>query len=144
MLDPSRVINGSYGKLLDADGNWMTNVTGVTADIAIGMEEIPMAGTRWVGNKPTTLKGSGSINGFLVTTDFIEKVMQITNDRSKPFFTELIVVLDDPGAYGAYRARLKSVTFDKIPLAGYEHGATVKQELTFVFTGSELIDKIKQ
>ncbi|MFD1135579.1 phage tail tube protein [Paenibacillus urinalis] len=142
MLDPSKTIDGSFGKLLDADGNWMTNVTGVTADVAIGMEEIPVAGTRWLGHKPTTLKGSGSINGFLVTTNFIEKVMAITNDRSAPFFTELIVVLDDPAAYGAYRARLKNVTFDKIPLAGYEHGTTVKQELTFVFSGSELLDKI--
>ncbi|MFD2702788.1 phage tail tube protein [Paenibacillus shunpengii] len=142
MLDPTKTIDGSFGKLLDADGNWLTNVTGVTANIAIGMEEIPVSGTRWLGHKPTTLKGSGAANGFLVTTNFIEKIMAIANDRSVPFFTELIVVLDDPAAHGAYRARLKNVTFDNIPLAGYEHGTTVKQELTFVFSGAELLDKI--
>lgn len=90
-LDAKRVISGNYGQLFDQDGEWLSNVTSVEANIEIGMEEIKLAGTRWLGNKTTTLKGSGSINGYLVTSEWIEKMAQVTDD------VRLAV------RYGAYR-----------------------------------------
>lgn len=142
-LDAKRVINGNYGQLFDEDGNWLSNVTSVEANIEIGMEEIKLAGTRWLGNKTTTLKGSGSINGYLVTSEWIEKMAQVTDDVSSPYVTELVVKLDDPESFGAYRVRLKNVTFDRIPVINYEVGSIVEQEYTFVFSGYEIMDKIR-
>lgn len=143
ILDASKVINGNFGQVFDQDGNWLTNITGCEATIEIGLEEIKLAGTRWLGNKVTTLKGAGSLNGYLVTSEFIEKAMQVMDDVSSPFVTELVVKLDDPESFGAYRVRLKNVTFDKIPLINYEVGSIVEQELTFVFSGAEILDKIR-
>ncbi|MMZ65171.1 hypothetical protein D1872_275590 [compost metagenome] len=65
------------------------------------------------------------------------------DDISSPFVTELVVKLDDPESFGAYRVRLKNVTFDKIPLINYEVGAIVEHELTFVFSGAEIMDKLR-
>ncbi|MCG7386875.1 phage tail tube protein [Paenibacillus sp. ACRRY] len=142
-LDAKRVISGNYGQLFDQDGVWLSNVTSVEANIEIGMEEIKLAGTRWLGNKTTTLKGSGSINGYLVTSEWIEKMAQVTDDVSSPYVTELVVKLDDPESFGAYRVRLKNVTFDRIPVINYEVGTIVEQEFTFVFSGYEILDKIR-
>jgi hypothetical protein len=142
-LDSRKVISGSFGFLFDEDGNWLSNVTGVEASIEIGLEEIKVAGTRWIGNKTTTLKGSGTINSYMVTSEFIENMLKVTDDASSPYTTELIVKLDDPESFGAYRVRLKAVTFDKIPIVNYEVGAIVEQELTFVFSGSDVLDKIR-
>lgn len=143
ILDSRKVINGNFGQVFDQDGNWLTNITGCEATIEIGLEEVKLAGTRWLGNKVTTLKGAGSLSGYLVTSEFIEKAMQVMDDVSSPFVTELVVKLDDPESFGAYRVRLKNVTFDKIPLINFEVGAIVEQELTFVFSGAEVLDKLR-
>ena len=142
-MDAKRVISGNYGFLYDIDGNWLTNTTAVEANIEIGMEEIRLAGTRWLGNKTTTLKGTGSITGYMVTSEWIEKMAQVTDDASSPFVTELIVKLDDPESFGAYRVRLKNVTFDNIPVINFEVGSIVEQEYTFVFSGYEVLDAIR-
>lgn len=142
-LDAKRVISGNFGFVYDEDGNWMTNVSKVEANIEIGMEEIKRAGTRWLGNKTTTLKGSGSISGYMVTSEWVERMGQVTDDVSSPFVTTLVVKLDDPESFGAYRVSLKNVTFDNIPVVNFEVGSIVEQEFTFVFSGYEVIDGIR-
>ncbi|KKO54508.1 phage tail tube protein [Paenibacillus sp. DMB20] len=142
-MDAKRVISGNYGFLYDEDGEWLSNVTSVEANIEIGMEEIRTAGTRWLGNKTTTLKGSGSIGGYMVTSVWVEKMKQVTDDTSSPFVTELVVKLDDPESFGAYRVRLKNVTFDNIPVINFEVGSIVEQEYTFVFSGYDVLDGIR-
>ncbi|CDN42092.1 phage tail tube protein [Paenibacillus sp. P22] len=134
--------NGSFGYLYDADGVWLTNVYSVEANIDVGVEEIKKAGSRWLGHKPTTLKGTGSFTGYLVTTNLKDKLLRIANNANAPFVTELIVKLADPEASGAYRVRLKNVMFDKIPLIKYEVGAVVEEEMSFVFSGTEILDRI--
>ncbi|QOT13735.1 phage tail tube protein (plasmid) [Paenibacillus sp. JNUCC32] len=142
-LDAKRVISGNFGKVYDVDGMWLTNVTSIEANIEIGMEEVRRSGTRWLGNKTTTLKGSGSIGGYMVTSEWTERMNQVTDDVSSPFVTELIAELDDPESFGAYRVRLKNVTFDNIPVINFEVGSLVEQEYTFVFSGYEVIDAIR-
>lgn len=143
VLDATRVISGAYGAVNDADGKWMSNVYSCEANIEIGFEDVKLAGTRWIGNKVTSLKGSGSIGSYMVTSEWIEKMAQVTDDKSPAFTTELVVKLDDPESFGAYRVRLKNVTFDKIPIINYEVGSIVEQELTFLFSGYEVMDKIR-
>jgi len=138
-LDASRIINGSYGELWH-DGQWLTNVISVEATVEITKEEVPRAGTRWVGHKTTTLTGTGTINGYKVTSDWVQRIGQVANNRGVPFVTELIVKLDDPEAFGAYRVRLKNVQFDSIPLVNYEVGSLVEEEIPFTFTEYDLLD----
>jgi hypothetical protein len=140
-LDATRVINGSYGEVWH-DGQWLTNIMSAEAAIEIGKEEINRAGTRWVAHKVTSLTGTGSISGYKITSEFVERIGQIANDRKGAFVTELILKLDDPEAFGAYRVRLKGVQFDNIPLLNYEMNSIVEEELNFTFTGYELLDKI--
>jgi hypothetical protein len=143
MLDATRVINGSYGEAWE-DGNWLTNIQSAEATVEINKEEILRAGTRWVGQKVTTLKGSGNIKGYKITSDFIKKIGSVASDRGKPYVTELILKLGDPESWGAERIRLKGVQYDQIPLGKWELGAIVEEELPFTFTGYDLLDEIKE
>lgn len=143
-LDASRVINGSFGSVFDADGNWLTNVKSAEATVEITKEEINRAGTRWVGHKVTGLKGSGTVTGYRVTTALIEAIGQIADDSKGAYVTELRMKLDDPEAFGAYSVRLKGIQFDQIPLIKYELNAIVEDELPFTFSGYELVDKITE
>ena len=140
-LDASRVFSGTFGELWH-DGEWLTNVTGVEATVEIAKEDVPRAGTRWLGKKVMSLDGTGTITGYFVTTDLIERIGQIADDRNGEFITELIVALKDPDAYGHYRVRLKNVTFDSIPLVNYEVGSFVEIELPFTFQGYTLLDRV--
>ncbi|WP_318671264.1 MULTISPECIES: phage tail tube protein [Paenibacillus] len=141
MLDSTRVINGTYGYVYH-DGTWLTNIKSAEANVEITKEEIKRAGTRWTAHKVTGLSGTGTISGYKVTSEFVERIGKIADDSKGTFITELILKLEDPESYGAYRVRLKGVTFDKIPLMHFEVGAIVEEELPFNFTGYELLDKI--
>jgi hypothetical protein len=138
-MDASRVLNGQFGELWK-DGKWLTNVTETEASVEIGNEDVKMSGTRWIGSKQTSLKGTGTFKGYKVTSDLVQQVGSIVADRGKPFVTELIVKVDDPEAWGAYRVRLKNVKFTKIDLIKYAVGSLVEEEWPFNFVGYDLLD----
>lgn len=141
-LDPTKTISGNFGTVYH-DGKWLTSVKKVEAKIDIDKEEVKTAGTRWVGHKTTALTGSGSLGMYKVSSEWIRAIGRIANDTTAPFVTQLIIKLDDPEVAGTERVLLKGVQFDTIPLANYEVGALVEDELNFTFTGYELLDELK-
>ena len=142
-LESGRVISGTYGECI-CDGNWLMNVFKMTAEVEVQKEDVKRSGTRWTGKKVVALAGTGSITGYKVTSELLENVGSIMDDRKSEFRTELISKLDDPEAWGAERIRLKGVSFDKIPVVGWEVGALIEEEWSFTFEGYELLDKITQ
>lgn len=142
-LDANRVMSGTFGELWH-DGEWLTNVTGVEATVEISKEDVPRAGQRWVGQKVMSLRGSGTITGYLVTTDLLEQIGSVAEEDGQEFVTQLIVKLDDPDAYGAYRVLLKNVSFDSIPLINYTVGQFVEVELPFTFSGYTMLDTVSE
>ena len=141
-MDASRVMNGTYGQAFDANGKWLSNIKSVEATVEIEKEDVTRAGTRWKGSKVVGLKGTGTISGYRLTTDLIVAIGSVANDRSAPYVTELRFKVDDPEAYGAFSVRLKNVQFDTIPLAKFEVGALVEDELAFTFSEYEFVDTI--
>ena len=141
-FNPTKPLSGTYGFLYDVDGNWLANVTRVEANIEIGMEDVPLAGTRWLGHKETSLSGSGSIGGYFVSSELRRKIAQVTDDKSPSLVTELIAKIEDPTSGGTYRVRLKNVMFDSLPVINFEVGTMVEEEYTFVFSGYEELDGI--
>lgn len=143
-LNATRVMNGSFGSVYTADGDWLTNTKSAEATVEINKEEISRAGTRWTGYKVTGLKGSGNISGYRITTKLIEAIGQIKNNNMGAFETELVMSLDDPEAFGAMSVRLMGVTFDQIPLMKYELNSIVEEELPFTFTDYELLETVNE
>jgi hypothetical protein len=140
-LDASRTINGTYGYVYH-NGEWLTNIRQCQLNVDIEKEEIKRAGTRWTAHKVVGLSGKGTISGYKVTSEMIRLISQVADDTKKAFTTELITKLADPEAYGYERIRVKGVQFDNIPLANFEVGSIVEEELNFTFTGYEFLDAI--
>lgn len=143
-LDASRVISGNYGVVYDENGNWLTNVQALEATIEIQKEDILRAGTRWAAKKVTGLAGSGTLRGYLVTSTWIEKIAEVAKTNGKQFVTSISFMLADPEAYGDYKVTLTGVEFDNIPLANFEVGSIVEQELNFTFTGFQFINTFNE
>lgn len=140
-LDPTRVINGSYGEVWH-EGRWLTNFNHLEANVEVQKADVRPSGTRWIGTKVTGLKGSGTISGYKVTSGLIQLIGQVKDDKQGEYKTELISKLADPEAYGYERIRLMNVSFDRIQLANWTSGEPVSEELPFTFVGYELLDPI--
>ena len=80
------------------------------------------------------IKGTGSMNGYKVTSDMIKRGF-------KRF--EIITALEDPEAYGHERIRLKNCMADKIQLVNLKANELVEEETPFTFEGYELLDPIE-
>ncbi|MCQ4363061.1 phage tail tube protein [Mycobacterium gordonae] len=142
-LDATKVINGRFGKLFDANGNWLTNVTQINATVEFEKEDVMVSGTRWIGKKVTGISGSGDFTGYLVTTELLDSIGQGTSDAQATLVTELIYSVTDPdNGNGTYRVRLKGVTFDSIPLITSEVGSILTNEFSFTFTGYQIMDRL--
>jgi Phage tail tube protein len=138
-LDSTKVLNGSFGKMFDADGNWLTNVTQAEATGEINKEEVPRAGTRTMGHKVTSITYSGSMTGYKITSALAKKIAQVADDSKGAFVTELVMKLEDPEAADKTWVRLKGVQFDSIPILSYEVGSIVNEETPFTFSGFEFL-----
>lgn len=140
-LDSTRVIKGEFGEVW-SDGAWLTNFYQAEATADISYEDVKRAGTRTIGNKVGTIKYSGTITGYKVTSDLTRKAAQVTDDRRGAFVCELVLKLADPEAYGYERVRLEGVQFTKIDIMKFEHGSIVESEWPFVFDGFDFLDAI--
>ncbi|MEH7521686.1 phage tail tube protein [Bacillus sp. JJ1503] len=140
MLDASKTLNGSFGKMFH-DGEWLTNVTQAEATGDITKEEISRAGTRVKGHKVTSIVYSGSMTGYKITSALSKRIAQIADDSQGSFVTELVMKLDDPeNRDGKTWVRLKGVQFDSIPILKYEVGSIVEEETPFTFSGFEYLN----
>lgn len=132
MLDASRVIYGSFGKVF-IDGIWQTNLNSCQARVANNKIELNLSGDDWVRHKKGSKKGTGTASGYKVTSDMIRR------EFGKMSF---IITLDDPEAYGYERIRLDNVMLDEIQLSNFTAGQEVTEEHPFTFEGYELLDPI--
>ncbi|WP_017752523.1 phage tail tube protein [Clostridium tyrobutyricum] len=132
-LDASRIIHGRYGKVL-IDGVEQTNLQECTADVEPDVKDVNLLGSDWTQYKTGTKKGSGSMNGYKVTSDMIKRGF-------KKF--EIITKLDDPEAYGHESIRLMNCMPTKLNLLNLKAGDLIEQETPFNFVGFELLDPIE-
>ena len=131
-LDASRVILGTYGQVF-IDGVWQTNVNHLEAKVAVEKRELNLSGDDWVRHKKGPKKGTGTMSGFKVTSDMLQRGFNKF---------ELVSKLADPESYGHERVRLKNVMVDELQLANWTSGEEVKEEIPFTFEGYELVDPI--
>ncbi|MFZ5688677.1 MAG: phage tail tube protein [Bacillota bacterium] len=134
VLDPSRVIYGSYGQVF-IDGQWAAEFNSLQAKVAINKIELNLAGDDWVRHKKGSKKGTGTMSGFKVTSRMIQQGF----DKF-----EIVSKLDDPEAYGYERVRLMNVMPDEVTLANWTSGEEVKEDVPFTFESFELLDPIEE
>lgn len=141
-IDNVNAINGHYGSIFH-EGAWLANFNKAEAKVEIQKAELKLSGDRWVRHKVLSLKGTGSISGYKITSELIQFNSPVANNANKSVRTELIYKLNDPEALGMERVRLLNVMFDEIPLANWEAGKEISEEWKFTFEGYEMLDPIE-
>lgn len=131
-LDPSRVILGTYGQIF-IDGKWQTNINHLEASVEADKRELNLVGTEYTVFKLGRKKGTGTMSGYKVTSDMIQRGFNKFN---------IIQKLEDPEAYGFERIELHNCMVDKIQLANWTAGEEVVEETPFTFEGYTLLDAI--
>ncbi len=139
-LAPQSVFRGTDAEV-HMEGKWLTNVTSVEAQVEINQTELNLLGQWWTAHRNMGLSGSGSLTGVFVNTDLIEKIGSIQS--GKEFRTEIILKNVNPDTKKTYRVRLKNVIFTTIPLGNFSAGEIAEQEFSFVFSGYEILNKVK-
>ncbi|MFU1797056.1 phage tail tube protein [Paenibacillus azoreducens] len=132
MLDASRVILGTYGQAF-IDGVWQTNINKLEASVELEKRELNLVGNDWKVHKTGIKKGTGTISGYKVTSDMIQRGFSKFDIISK---------LDDPESFGHERVLLMRCMPDKIQLANWTAGEEVQEETSFTFEGYQLLDTI--
>lgn len=153
--DAGRNIYGRWGRVF-RNGNWLANVTEISANVEIDRMEVRRSGTRWVDYKEGEITGSGSLTMDYVNSDFtVEQINYINGVVSTQGYrlpvSEISMNLEDaniPGiVYDSYGNAieghesiiLKGVKFWDLPLGfGSE---MVGREFSFTFSGL-VADKI--
>jgi hypothetical protein len=132
MMDPTRAILGTYGQVF-IDGVWQTNINKLEASVEVEKRELKLAGMEWTVHKLGTKKGTGTMSGYKITSDMINRG-----------FTKFHIInkLADPESYGFERIRLLNCVPDKLQLANWTAGEEVLEETPFTFEGYELLDPI--
>ncbi|MEF2964917.1 phage tail tube protein [Paenibacillus sp. M1] len=131
-LDPGRIIMGTYGQIF-IDGVWQSNLNHLEASVEAEKRELNLVGTDYTVFKLGRKKGTGTMSGYKVSSDMIERGFQKFS---------IIHKLDDPEAYGFERIELINCMVDKIQLANWTAGEEVTEETAFTFESYELKDPI--
>lgn len=131
-LDPGRVIMGTFGQIF-IEGIWQSNLNHLEANVEADKRELNLVGTEYTVFKLGRKKGTGTMSGYKVTSEMIQRGFQKFN---------IIHKLEDPEAYGFERIQLNGCMVDKIQLANWTAGEEVVEETAFTFESYELLDPI--
>lgn len=140
-IKPEQVINGSWGEAW-LDGDYLAEIKGLEARIAIEYEDIDRPRRLGKGKKMIGFEGTGTLKLHKVTSRFIKLLSDNLKQGKQTSFT-VISKLDDPDALGAERIMLKNVTLEELTLANWEAKTNGEEEIPFSFDDWEPIDLIE-
>ena len=139
-IAPQSIFRGTDCELY-MEGKWLTNMTAAEATVEINQAELNLLGNFWTQYRNMGLAGSGTLTGVFVNTELIEKIGSIQS--GKEFRTEVVIKNYNPDSNKTYRVRLKNIIFSAIPLGNFTAGEIAEVEFPFVFSGYEILDKVK-
>lgn len=151
---PERSIYGRAGRVF-MDGEWLANVTEISATMTIDRMEVRRAGDYFVQYKAGEITGEGSLTFDKVNSDFEAMFINYINgmdingqpltDRALPVF-DLMVNLEDRGIpniqfdeqgeaiSGHESITLSGVNFWSLPI-GYSMTDLLSRDMDFTFIG---------
>lgn len=149
-LDPRRTINGRNGKVFLAGNIFLAQVQSVEARVVLERADVVVAGRLVTGYKLTGASGTGTLNGFHVTSKFRKLVADVMRTGVMPPPTYITMELSDPDMYmvgqngvtgdtAIERAIVRGVNFWEAPL-GFDTGSLVMDDIPFTFEDVDMPD----
>ena len=151
-ISAQRRIDGAYGEAY-RNGKWLADVIEVSGTITIDRREVPMAGEVGTHYKRGRVTREGTLRFQQVDDRWHDEFMEFTslslaqrrfrrtegNPASPPF--HLVLVIDDPDAFGRTSLNLFNVTMWSIPI-GYSISDMLEREIPITWVSETFNAKI--
>lgn len=141
------IINGAEGECymkFDGKRYLAMHVKNIEATLEKNKSEIARLGTRVKGNKTTSLKGSGSMTVYYMSS-FMRRKMLEYMDTGLDFDFDIQIVNEDPGsATGRQDITLINCNIDSVTLAKLDiDDSELDEDLDFTFERATMGDEFK-
>lgn len=132
-LNPERVINGSFGELLDENGIWLANCQGISFSVNNERKSWKAIGSRRTAYKLTGTFGEGTIDFLKVNSENMVRIAATMWDQSIALPQGVLVVfLDDPESSGIETIVLQGVKM-WIVNGGWKVNEFIQESVQFTF-----------
>lgn len=151
-LVPARTINGREGKLFLEGNIFLAWIQNFEARIVLERADVVRSGALKTGYKLTGATGTGTLNGFHVTSKFRKMIVDVFRTGVMPPPTYMTAELSDPeqfrvgnngvsGDVAVERVKLMGVYFWETAL-GFDTSALVQDDVPFTFEDADMPDLI--
>lgn len=139
ILDASKTINGSFGKVTYNSVN-LLNIMSIEARLTVAKKDIRVSGTRRTKYKAMDVRGEGNFTIYKVNSEFTKHMADIFSDRSQESLglissgTALSIAIRDPEIDGdqVENSLLHDVKIWEVPI-GFSVDELIDQNMQFTF-----------
>lgn len=116
--------------------------TDFEAKIEKNKEDVQVLGTHWKHHKVTSIEGTGSLEGYLISSMWLKYAMPYINGGAELYFNVTVDIEDKSSRTGKQTVQLTDVSLDDIPIADIKADDSVLDwKSDFTFEGVQLINE---
>ena len=116
--------------------------TNFEAKIEKNKEDVQVLGTHWKHHKVTSIEGTGSLEGYLISSMWLNYAMPYINGGAELYFNVTVDIEDKSSRTGKQTVQLTDVSLDDIPIADISADDKILDWKTdFTFEGVQLINE---
>lgn len=116
--------------------------TDFEAKIEKNKEDVQVLGTHWKHHKVTSIEGTGTLEGYLISSMWLKYALPYINGGAELYFNITVDIEDKSSRTGKQTVQLTDVSLDDIPIADISADDSVldwSSDLTF--EGVQLINE---
>lgn len=122
----------------------MIEIKELTAKIEKNKEEVQVIGRRMTGNKTTSMKGTGSLSGYVINSNWMKYGLDFLRGGADLYFSINATIKDTTSSVGSQTVLLSDVNLDDIPILDLESDdGTLEWETDFTFEDVQLVTPFK-
>lgn len=111
-----------------------------SAKLEKNKEDVQTLGSRWKHKKTTSVEGTGTLGGYLVTSNWLKYALPYIQGGKDLYFDATLTINDPTSRAGTQTVQIKDINLDDIPIADFEADDGVMEwESDFTFEGVDLV-----
>lgn len=116
--------------------------TDFEAKLEKNKEDVQVLGSHWKHHKVTSIEGTGTLEGYLVSSMWIKYALPYINGGAELYFNVTVDIDDKSSRTGKQTVQLTDVSLDDIPIADISADDSVLDwSSDFTFEGIQLINE---
>lgn len=116
--------------------------TDFEAKLEKNKEDVQVLGSHWKHHKVTSIEGTGTLEGYLVSSMWIKYALPYINGGAELYFNITVDIEDKSSRTGKQTIQLTDVSLDDIPIADISADDSVLDwSSDFTFEGIQLINE---